>query len=343
MKKNFIKILIILLFIITVIFVSYRIIDNKINNETTSNSNEIKAITKKIQEKLNITDVKLIKDVIKVGDNYYFVYEPKMLDKKLYKYEEEQEPKLLFEFSNMKLYRNDEFLYVHYSDYENYHSYNNILYIEDDRVENLGNIGSGRIVFSNSNKCFAILGDTFSQGLYVGKKSHGYARFNMDFGKNPNPDVSIQVKRTVDFSSDDTKFFIIYSINWGQNEFLEFDLTSDDNIFHQLGNGYSFQRNGFYNDENYKFNPNTGDVLYMSGLIDSKGNQVENNSKNKYLYLRNIYTNNMYMIGKISANKIDKYTYDFNEENQIVINGKILNRDIKVKKNLVYTENDKKQ
>ena len=329
-----------LLAIIVLIIVVFSLSACKSND----NSNkEYALIKKKILEKLNITDKKLIKDIVNAGNSYYFIYEPKMLDKKLYKYEEEQEPKLLFEFSNMKLYGNDEFLYVHYSDYENYHSYNNILYIEDDRVENLGNIGSGRIVFSYSNKCFAILGDTFSQGFFIGKKSQGYCRFNMDFGKNPNPYVPIRVKRTVDFSYDDTKFFIIYSINWGQDEFLEFDLTSDDTIFDQLGNGHTFQRNGFYDDENYKFNPNTGDVLYVSGLIDSKGNQVKNNSKDKYLYLRNIYTNNMYMIGKISANKIDKYTYDFNEDNQIVINGKTLIRDIKVKKNLVYTESKTNQ
>ena len=54
--------------------------------------------------------------------------------------------------------------------------------------------------------------------------------------------------------------------------------------------------------------------------------QDDKSLKYKYLYLRNIYTNNMYVIGKINANKIDKYTYDFNKDNQIVINGKTLKR-----------------
>ncbi len=342
MKMNFIKIFIVILIIFTLIFVSCRFNDSKINNETTSNSNEIKAITKKILDKLNVSDEKLIKDVVIAGNSYYFVYEPKKQDKRLYKYEEEQEPKLLFEYSNMKLYGNDEFLYVHYYDDYKFNAKNNVLYIKGDRVENVDNIDIGRIEFSKNNKSFAIIREPLSFSVYKKKIPYvSIGSMSMDFGKNPNPDESFGLKFSTIFSDDGEAFYAIYSLSWNKNIFYKFNLIKEEEFLENL-EVYTFHKNGFYDNKNYKFNPNTGDVLYLAGLIDSEGNQ-DNNSKDKYLYLRNIYTNDMYMIGKINTNKIDNYTFDFNEDNQIVINGKVLKRDIKIKRNLVYTENDMKQ
>jgi|GEM_PF-1903413 len=135
------------------------------------------------------------------------------------------------------------------------------------------------------------------------------------------------------------------------------DETSDKLDNNSSTQKYTFDKHGPIDDKSSKFNPNTGDVLYIASNIYPPYKQEENNPNDydflsgdpkkiehkydeteKFLYLRNIYTQEMFLIDKIDPNNEQNYTYDFTKDNQIEINGEIIKEGIKTQKNLVYAE-----
>ena len=153
------------------------------------------------------------------------------------------------------------------------------------------------------------------------------------------------------FSNDNQTFFAIYSIDNLSNIFLKVDLNNQESQI------FIFNDHGTYNDKNFKFNPNTGDVLYAAGNIYPPYRHEENNLNDydflwtdsnkiehkydeteKFIYLRNIYTQEMFLVDKVENTNQNNYTYNFTKDDKVEINGKIVEKDIKTKKNLVYAE-----
>lgn len=66
-----------------------------------------------ILEKLSISDEKLIKDLVQIDSNYYFIClsEDNKIQK-LYKYRENEDIKLLFEKDYIELHESEKFLYI---------------------------------------------------------------------------------------------------------------------------------------------------------------------------------------------------------------------------------------
>lgn len=126
-----------------------------------------------------------------------------------------------------------------------------------------------------------------------------------------------------------------------------------------LPQNLKFDKHGPVEEKSVKFNSNTGDVLYVASNIYPPYKQEENNPNDydflsegygkieqkydeteKFLYLRNTYTNEMYLVEKLDPNINQSYSYNFTKDNKIVINDKIIENNIKTQENLVYVEYD---
>ena len=124
--------------------------------------------------------------------------------------------------------------------------------------------------------------------------------------------------------------------------------TTDNIILNNYDYSYipqnlKFNKHGPIDEKNSRFNPSTGDVLYIASNIYPPFKQEKNNPNDynflgedvdkieykydeteKFLYLRNIYTQEMFLVDQIEPNNEKDYTFNFTKDNQIEINGKIL-------------------
>lgn len=316
----------------------------------------------------NNIDENLIIDRAVIKDISYFVYKSEDNKKqKLYKQDASGDLKVLLEKNSIELYESDNFLYVYYYDADKTHRHN-IFYIDDfknDTLKECHSYNNGKITFSGNNKYLAVSND-FELIIYEGNKVIYHNDISLDsndktkvsplfeslFIKASDTNYSKANKHIDSFEfSDDNKVFLTnYSIDNLSNIFLKIDLLKAQSYI------YLFHDHGTYNDKNYKFNLNTGDVLYVadsmypykSGVSDTNENILpwinhdENEQKNaeaeKFLYLRNIYTQEMFVVDKLQASNQDNYTYNFTKDDEIEINGEIVKRDVKTRENLVYAE-----
>lgn len=314
------------------------IADNKIIND--------------ILEKLSISDEKLIKDLVQIDSNYYFIClsEDNKIQK-LYKYRENEDIKLLFEKDYIELHESEKFLYIYYDDI-NSKLKHNIVYINDfenDSVNELYNFNDSAIKFSNKNEYFAVL-NNFSLTIFKENKTIYNDKLTVDEYTEQNMS-ELNPINSLEFSSDDKMLFVSYSLNSLKNLFYKIDLSGLDI------KEYSFDKHGYYGDESFKFNTDTGDVLYVSSYIYPEHRHPENDmseydflesaynkieykydDKDKFLYLRNIYTQEMFVVDKLESSNQSEYDYNFTKDNKIEINGKIITKDIRTKENLAYTQ-----
>lgn len=150
------------------------------------------------------------------------------------------------------------------------------------------------------------------------------------------------------------------NINNGETDNVDNETMSDtlDNDLNDLN--IKFDNHGPKDENSIRFNPNTGDVLYIASNIyppyrhekndlndyDFLGGKTLGSNKieheydetEKFLYLRNIYTQEMFLVDKIKSSNEENYSYNFTKDGQVEINGNIVTKGIKTQKNLVYAE-----
>lgn len=375
MGKNLKTLLNIVLIILFTFLVSCSTTINKENNVIEADNNKIEDVqenstTNDIFKKLDDIDKGLIIDEVKFGNVSYIIYKSEQDGlQKLYKKDENNNLKLFLEKNIIEIYENDSFFYVYYySAKEEYR--HNILLIDNfknDMFKPCYKFNYSDYRFSKDNKYFAIV-----TGFYAMVFKGNNAIYNADISIDPKNsknrrsqlfdalhiDISKEYSSapniydySMDFSDDNKTFFIHYSINNLSDIFLKINLDNKESHI------YFFNDHGTHNDKNHKFNPNTGDVLYIASNIYPPFKQEKNNPNNydfleedtdkieykydeteKFLYLRNIYTQEMFVVDKIEPNNEKDYTFNFTKDNQIEINGEIINKYIKTIENLVYVE-----
>ncbi|QSX05766.1 hypothetical protein JYG23_14045 [Sedimentibacter sp. zth1] len=292
------------------------------------------------------SDIK--KDLVKINNNidltildmqtndnetYYVVAQEKENgNQKLFTYKDEDNIDLILDKDKIELYLNDEFIYIYFED-SNADYKKNVSIINFNETNSLKNryrFNNGEVNFGNTNKYYAIL---FNKNLTIFDKNERI--YKIEFDKK-NDEYSqekvseLQIVYDLYFTQDDKDVMVASSWNTYKDVFHKINLTDFST------KTYYFEQCGFYGKENYKFDSESGNVLYVTSNAYPNYDQYENDDNDfnfltysnnriphvydnydKYLYLRNIYTGQMYKIDKIDTNKNNEYYYSFLNDGRI--------------------------